>query len=95
MHARRKLGIVKILLKLPSLDMTLADHTNCNAFQRACSKGWTQVVTAMVRSNRAFKQLTLEDLKHAEYLAKDKGYEAVAKIVFQAASAREKKNTRK
>jgi len=91
MHARGKAGIVKLLVKLPSLDMTLTDDTDVTAFHRACSRGWTRVVTAMVRSNRAFKQLTMEDLKHAEFLAKDGGYTATAEIVFKAASARDRK----
>jgi len=91
MHARGKAGIVKILLKLPSLDMTLTDHEDYTAFHRACSKGRTKVVTAMVRSNRAFKQLTMEDLQHAESIAKDGGYTAIAEIVSKAASARDRK----
>jgi len=91
MHARGKAGIVKILLKLPDLDMTLTDDADLTAFHRACSRGWTKVVTAMVRTNRAFKQLTMEDLKHAEFLAKDSGYKATAEIVFKAASARDRK----
>jgi len=95
MHARSKTSIVKILLKLPKLNMTLTDHFDCNAFQRASRNGWTKVVTAMVRSVRASEQLTKEDFKDAEKLAKDNGYAAVAKIILKAVSARDKKITRK
>jgi len=95
MHARSKIGIVKILLKMPKLNMMLTDHSDCNAFQRASRKGWTKVVTAMLRSVRASKQLTKEDLKDAEKLAKDNGYAAVAKVILMTVSARDKKITRK
>jgi len=88
MHARGKVGIVKILLKMQSLDMKLNDETGCNAFQLACSNGWTKVVTAMVRSERAIQQLSIEDLICAVGLAKVNGYVAVAKIVSKAASKR-------
>jgi len=95
MHARGKMGIVKILLKLPTLDIMLTNHSDYNAFQRASRNGWTQVVTAIVRSARFSKQLTKEDLKDAEKLAKNNGYAAVAKVILMAVSARDKKITRK
>jgi len=89
MHARGKVGIVKIILKQRSLDMKLTDETGCNAFQLACSKGWTKVVTAMVRSERAIQQLTKDDLTCALGLAKANNYAAIAKIVSKAACNRE------
>jgi len=95
MHARSKMSIVKILLKLPKLNMTLTDNSDYNAFQRASRNGWTKVVTAMVRSVRASEQLTKEDLKDAEKLAKDNGYAAVAKIILMAVSSRDKKKKKK
>jgi len=88
MHARSKVGIVKILLKQRSLDMKLTNETGSNAFQRACSNGWSEVVTAMVRSERAIQQLTKEDLICAVDLAKVNGYAAVSKIVSNALSTR-------
>jgi len=95
MHAGSKTSIVKILLKLPDLDTTLTDDEDLTAFHRACRKGWTKVVTAMVRSNRALKQLTMEDLKQGEFLAKDSGYKTTAEIVSKAASVRDRKTKRK
>jgi len=85
---------VKTLLKVPKLDLTLRDDTKANAFHRACGKGWTKVVTAMVRNKRAIGQLSIGDFEYAGYLAKDKGYTAITKMISKAAFVREKKITR-
>jgi len=94
MHARGKQGIVKILLKLPKLDLTLCDDTKSNAFHRACGKGWKKTVTAMIRNKRVIQQLSMDDFEYAEYLAKDSGYLAITKMISTAAADREKKITR-
>jgi len=94
MHARGKQGIVKTLLKVPKLDLTLRDDTKSNALHRACSKGWTKAATAMIRNKRVVQQLSMDDFEYAEFLAKDKGYTTITKLISKAASVKERNITR-
>merc|ERR1719320_2046962 len=92
MHAQENIGRVRALLKHKLLDMSMRDDNSCNAFERACSEGWTEVVKAMLLTRQSAEQLIDDDLDHGQYLARESGHEEIIKIVSKTALAREKKN---
>jgi len=83
LHARGNVSIVKILLKVPHVNVRLTDRSNRNAFQLACHRGQTKVVRAMIHSKMTSQQLTREDLKYAIYIAKSNGNIAISRIVLK------------
>jgi len=81
-HARGNVSIVKILIKVPHVNVRLTGRSNCNAFQHACHRGQTKVKRAMIHSKMTSQQqLTREDLKYAIYTSKSNFNIAISRIV--------------
>jgi len=92
MHAEDNHSSVKFLIKQKSLDISIRDENGHNAFLRACSEGWTKVVSVMLHSIRYVEQLTDDDLDEAECLARENGHEDLIEMVLKAKLTREKRN---
>jgi len=83
LHARGNVSIVKILLKVPHMNVRLTGRSNCNPFQLACLRGKTKLVRVMIRTEITFRQLSRKDLQYGIYLAKTKGNMAISTIIMR------------